>query len=67
MVAWGVGHTLGPVHNYYDGRAKADISKWVEYFCMGMAESFESVKHQAKESAGSGAQDYSPVLRQLDP
>ncbi|MCA0239202.1 MAG: hypothetical protein LCH81_22705 [Bacteroidetes bacterium] len=55
------------MHNYYDGRAKADISKWVEYFCMGMAESFESVKHQAKESAGSGAQDYSPVLRQLDP
>lgn len=59
--------TVGPGHNYYDGRAEADISKWVEYFCMGMAESFENVRHRAQESAGSGAQDYSPALRYLNP
>lgn len=59
--------TVGPGHNYYDGRAEADITKWVEYFCAGMAESFESVKRRAQESAGSGAQDYSPALRNLDP
>ncbi len=58
--------TVGPGHNYYDGRAEADISKWVEYFCAGMAESFESVKRRAQESAGTGAQDYSPTLRNLD-
>lgn len=58
---------MGPGHNYYDGRAEADISKWVEYFCMGMAESFENVRHRAQESAGSGAQDYSPALRYLNP
>lgn len=50
---------------YYLGRADADITQWVEYFCMGMAESFESVKKQAAETAGS--RDVSPWLRKLDP
>lgn len=59
--------TIGPSHNYYEGRAKADITKWVEYFCEGMADSFENVKRRAKEAAGSGAQDRSPALRRLDP
>ncbi len=59
--------TIGPSHNYYEGRAKADITNWVEYFCAGMADSFESVKRRAQEAAGSGAQDRSPVLRRLDP
>lgn len=59
--------TIGSSHNYYEGRAKADITKWVEYFCDGAAESFESVKRRAGEAATSGAQDRSPVLRRLDP
>jgi cell filamentation protein, protein adenylyltransferase len=59
--------TIGPSHNYYEGRAEADITKWVEYFCEGMAESSESVKRRAEEAAGRGAQDHSPALRRLDP
>lgn len=59
--------TIGPSHNYYEGRAVADITKWVEYFCEGMADSFESVKRRAQKAAGSGAQDRSPALRRLDP
>ena len=59
--------TVGPSHNYYEGRAEADITKWVEYFCEGMADSFESVRRRAMEAADSGAQDRSPVLRRLDP
>lgn len=59
--------TVGPSHNYYEGRAKANITKWVEYFCAGMADSFESVKRRAAEAASSGAHDRSPVLRRLDP
>lgn len=59
--------TIGPSHNYYEGRAQADITKWVEYFCAGVADSFESVKHRAGEAAGSGVHDYSSVLRRLDP
>lgn len=59
--------TIGPSHNYYEGRAKADITQWVEYFCSGVADSFESVKHRAIDAAGSGAKDRSPALRRLDP
>lgn len=59
--------TVGPSHNYYEGRAEADITKWVEYFCEGMADSFENVRRRAMEAAGSGVQDRSPMLRQLDP
>ena len=59
--------TIGSSHNYYMGRAEADITKWVEYFCIGVADSFESVKRKASEAADSGAKDVSPWLRKLDP
>lgn len=59
--------TIGPSHNYYEGRAKADITPWVEYFCDGMADSFENVKRRAEEAARGGAQDQSSLLRKLDP
>jgi Fic family protein len=59
--------SIGPSHNYYEGRAKADITKWIEYFCEGVADSFENVRRRAQEAAGSGAHDHSNVLRRLDP
>jgi Fic family protein len=59
--------TVGPSHNYYQGRAEADITGWVEYFCEGVADSFENVKRRAREAAGSGARDRSGALRRLDP
>jgi len=59
--------TVGPSHNYYEGRAKANITKWVEYFCAGVADSFESVKRRAAEASSSGAKDRSSLLRRLDP
>jgi Fic family protein len=59
--------SIGPSHNYYEGRAGADITKWVEYFCAGMAHSFENVRRRAQEAAGTGASDRSQALRRLDP
>jgi Fic family protein len=59
--------TIGPSHNYYGGRAKSDITKWVDYFCHCVADSFESVKKRAQEAADIGAADESPQLRKLDP
>lgn len=59
--------TVGPSHNYYEGRAGADITKWVAYFCEGMASSFEAVVKRATEAAASGATDQSALLRRLDP
>jgi Fic family protein len=59
--------TVGPSHNYYQGRAEADITGWVEYFCAGVADSFESVRRRAQEAADRGAKDESAALRGLDP
>jgi Fic family protein len=58
---------IGPSHNYYMGRAGADITSWAEYFCAGMAESFDSVQARVREAARSGQKDQSQLLRGLDP
>lgn len=58
--------TIGPSHNYYAGRAEADITKWVAYFIDGMATSFEKVRDQARREAERGGKDQSKVLRNLD-
>lgn len=57
----------GPSHNYYFGRAEADITGFVAYFCVGMAQAFAAVRAQAIQAAKRGALDRSPLLRQLDP
>lgn len=59
--------SMGPSHNYSEGRANADITKWVEYFCEGVADSFESVRRRAQEAAEGGASDRSFMWRRLDP
>jgi Fic family protein len=59
--------SVGDSHNYYMGRAEADITKWVEYFIEGMAISFESVLARMKDAGNKGSPDLSPMLRKLDP
>jgi len=59
--------SIGPYHNYYLGRAESDITGWVEYFCEGMAYSFENVVTQMKNAQKKGSQDTSVLLRTLDP
>jgi Fic family protein len=58
--------TIGPSHNYYLGRAEADITKWIAYFIEGMATSFEKVRDQALREAERGSKDQSKLLRSLD-
>jgi Fic family protein len=57
----------GTSHNYYEGRPGADITPWVEYFCNGVAESFENVERRAREAARPKSRDQSPALFSLDP
>ncbi len=59
--------SAGTSHNYYFGRAEADTTGFVAYFCLGMAASFAAVRSRAIEAAGRGAPDQSSLLRQLDP
>lgn len=59
--------SVGPSHNYYLGRAEADITRWIEYFIEGMAISFETVLHRMAEEGKTGSRDHSDALRKLDP
>src|SRR3990167_616805 len=59
--------SIGESHNYYEGRASADITKWVEYFIMGMAHSFERVLKQMEKTADQEIDDQSNLLYELDP
>lgn len=58
---------VGKSHNYYEGRVESDISGWIEYFCRGMANSFEAVKQRAETELSEGKKDASPLLRSLGP
>jgi len=55
---------VGKGHNYYMGRAKSDISDWIEYFIAGMAASFEAVYEKMQQAAPDG--DHSDWIRSLD-
>lgn len=57
---------VGKSHNYYEGRAKADCSKFVTYFCIGMADSFEKVRAIATSTNQVRPIDDSATLRELD-
>jgi len=59
--------SVGESHNYYRGRAEADITKWVEYFIEGMAVAFENVLKRMNEAKTQGSNDQSALIRKLDP
>lgn len=44
-----------PHHNYYEGRADADLTPWVEYFVATLAETFEAVRREARRLVTEGA------------
>jgi cell filamentation protein, protein adenylyltransferase len=41
--------TIGKSHNYYEGRAEADVTPFLDYFLDGMAISFKSVREKAQQ------------------
>lgn len=59
--------TVGQSHNYYFGRVEADITKWITYFCAGMADAFAKVRIKVSEAAqSSSSTDQASLLRELD-
>ena len=59
--------SMGESHNYYMGRARSDITKWIDYFIEGMAVSFENVLKRMTEAGEQGLMDQSASLRKLEP
>lgn len=53
-------------HNYYHGRANADLTSWVEYFVVLCAKVFTEAKEEAVKYAGKGAPVEPEQLRLLD-
>lgn len=59
--------SVGDSHNYYMGRADADITRWIEYFIDGVAVSFEKIAHHARAVGfGMDERECRGLLRKLD-
>ena len=56
--------TVGESHNYYIGRAEADVSGFVRYFCVGMAESFRRIAAKAAQQM-TPTSSAVPLMREL--
>ena len=56
---------VSPNHNYYDGRIDADITPFIRYFTLGMADSFAKIRSQAEEAQSKGTPDQTALLREL--
>lgn len=61
------GLAVGNSHNYYFGREEVDVTPFVTYFCLGMADAFAKVRARAEEASRQNAFDQSPRLRELTP
>ena len=55
-----------PHHNYYEGRADADLTPWVEYFVSTLAETFEAVCKETRHLVKDGVPVEPEPLRKLD-
>lgn len=56
-----------PHHNYYEGRAEADLTPWVSYFVGVLAEACGAGRLEAERAAGTARTDDPAVLRRLEP
>ncbi len=56
-----------PHHNYYEGRADADLTPWLEYFLGTLAGVFTSAKEEALRVAEKGLTVQPDALRRLSP
>ena len=55
-----------PDHNYYEGRAFAEMTSWLEYFIKGMSSVFESVANEVRSRAQKPDEHSDQALRKLD-
>ncbi len=53
-------------HNYYAGRAEADLTSWIEYFIQVLAHVFTLAKEEAMRLAEGGSSGTPDELRRLD-
>ncbi|WP_395751738.1 Fic family protein [Prosthecobacter sp.] len=59
--------SVGSSHNYHLGRAEADVSGFVHYFCEGMADAFLKVRARAETFGGDARGGVESLMRELRP
>ena len=61
-------HSLAvhPHHNYYEGRAEADLTAWLEYFMSTLKDVFVAAREEALSLAEQGVQVEPEEMRLLD-
>jgi Fic family protein len=57
---------VGEHHNYYMGRAEADLTGWLDYFVSTLSAVFTAAKEEAQRYAGQGVSAEPEELRRLD-
>jgi Fic family protein len=67
LVAYYNSLAVHPHHNYYEGRAEADLTPWLEYFLDTLAGVFTAAKNEALRAAETGISLEPEELRRLDP
>lgn len=55
-----------PHHNYYEGRANADLTSWIEYFVSTLTSTFDAVRNEARRLIHEGVSVEPEPLRRLD-
>lgn len=58
---------VGPSHNYYFGRAEADITGFIDFFCQSMASALGAIRARATQAGEAAGRDDAIHLRALDP
>lgn len=58
--------SIGPSYKYYLGRAEADISSWLLYYCNGMIKALEGALAAAKFVIEDSRMNKAELLRTLD-
>ena len=56
-----------PHHNYYEGRAEANLTPWLEYFVNTLVGVFNSAREEALRRSGEHIPTMPEALRRLDP
>ncbi len=56
-----------PHHNYYEGRAEADLTAWMEYFLQVLAAVFDAASKEALQATAAGLRREPEALQKLDP
>lgn len=67
LAAYYVSLAVHPHHNYYEGRAEADLTPWLEYFLDTLAAVFIVTKEETLRAAEGGFHSEPQALRRLDP